>query len=278
MVTKFSGGTWNWIKIGFPNFRHDRPVNTRVITEKPWGGVRWTPPIHARVKAHSWSFACVDAISGWLSPSNIDLMHCITDVMRCTAFFVCQVICDCRFFQVPVSIEGTSVNLMIVGDPAYPLMTWLMKPYPYHVAPTGSNLAERESFNVYLSSGRMLIEGAFGRLKGRWRKLLKRNEMHHGQAKRLVAACCILHNLCEAQEEQFFDAWLPDSEHELAFPQPPLVPFSGRANSASANQMRDAICAHLARNYPLRTSQLRPWKARDKLCLGCTTYYWACWA
>ena len=73
----------------------------------------------------------------------------------------------------------------------------------------------------------------------------------------------LLHNFCEAQGEQFFDAWLPGSETEQTFAQPPMKPLSGEANGDTASQMRDAICAHLARNYPLRSSQLRPWKADD---------------
>ena len=166
---------------------------------------------------------------------------------------------SCFVFQEPVLIEDTPVNLTIVGDPAYPILPWLMKPYPYHTAPAGTNIEERESFNVYLSSGRMVIEGAFGRLKGRWRKLLKRNDMHHSNVKLLVAACCILHNFCETQMEQFYDAWLPDTETERAYPQPLSAPFAGTGTSSgSTSLMRDAICAHLAKHYPLRSSQLRP--------------------
>ena len=50
---------------------------------------------------------------------------------------------------------------MILGDPAYPLLPWLMKGY------VGSLAQEQESFNVYLSSSRMVVERAFGRLKSR---------------------------------------------------------------------------------------------------------------
>ena len=153
-------------------------------------------------------------------------------------------------FQEPVIIEGTSVNLLIVGDPAYPLLPWLMKGYPHH-GTSALNRAERESFNVYMNSGRMLIEGAFGRLKGRWRKLLKRNEIAHGQIKLLIATCCILHNFCESQGEQFYDAWLPDVETTRLFPQPSLIPHRGSTDS-TASQMRDAICSYLVKHHPLR--------------------------
>ena len=59
-------------------------------------------------------------------------------------------------------IDGTTVPLHMLGDPAYPLFTGLLKSY------TGRNFSpECESYNVYLSSVRMAIEIAFGRLKAR---------------------------------------------------------------------------------------------------------------
>lgn len=62
---------------------------------------------------------------------------------------------------------------MIAGDPAYPLLPWLIKAY------TGSLTPEQESFNTYLFSAKICIENAFGRFKGRWRCLLKRCDVNY---------------------------------------------------------------------------------------------------
>ena len=125
--------------------------------------------------------------------------------------------------QEPVLLEGVEVNLCLLGDPAYSLSSWLMKPYPQPLHSTQARrltedqerlAAEQESFNVYLISGRMVIECAFGRLKGRWRKLQKRMDMSLSEVPIVVSACCIIHKYCELQTERFYDAWLPDSVTE----------------------------------------------------------------
>nr|XP_039260278.1 uncharacterized protein LOC120336620 [Styela clava] len=64
-------------------------------------------------------------------------------------------------FRTIKRIQNCDVPLMILGDPAYPLQTWLMKGY------SGSLNPSEESFNVYLSSARNVVEHAFGRLKSR---------------------------------------------------------------------------------------------------------------
>ncbi|KAL1247018.1 hypothetical protein QQF64_027206 [Cirrhinus molitorella] len=55
------------------------------------------------------------------------------------------------------NIEGEDLRLMVVGDPSYPLLDWLIKGYT-----NSPNLTpEQESFNVYLSSLRVGVEMAF---------------------------------------------------------------------------------------------------------------------
>ena len=65
-------------------------------------------------------------------------------------------------------ISGIEAPLLILGDPAYPLLPWLMKPFPN----TGNLTRQQQHFNYQQSRTRMVVENAFGRLKGRWRCLI----------------------------------------------------------------------------------------------------------
>ena len=55
----------------------------------------------------------------------------------------------------------------------------------------------QRSFNYHLSRASILVENAFGRLKARWRRLMKRNDMNIDNIPCVITACCILHNMCE---------------------------------------------------------------------------------
>ena len=58
------------------------------------------------------------------------------------------------------------------------------------------------------------MENAFGQLKGRWRRLLKRNDMLVENVSTVVAAACVLHNVCEIHNEPFNDSWLSADSDE----------------------------------------------------------------
>lgn len=100
---------------------------------------------------------------------------------------------------------GVLVPVAIIRDPAYPLLLWLVKPYPG----VGLN-AKKKKVNTRLSRACVVVECAFGRLKDRWRSLLKRNDVKVDNMTAFVTACCILHNLCEVHQGSFDEQWLDE--------------------------------------------------------------------
>ena len=59
--------------------------------------------------------------------------------------------------------------LVLIGDPVYPMCSWLLNPYGNREAFT----EEKAHFNYRLNSVRMTVENVFGRFKGRWRRFTK---------------------------------------------------------------------------------------------------------
>ena len=92
----------------------------------------------------------------------------------------------------------------LLGDPAYPLLRWLMKGFP----DTGNLTRTEKLFNYRLSKARVVVEHTYGRLKGRWRCLLKRLDIATESVPGLVGACCVLHNMCEMLGDRFDQDWL----------------------------------------------------------------------
>ncbi|CAL1678201.1 unnamed protein product [Lasius platythorax] len=143
------------------------------------------------------------------------------------------------------------VPFMIVGDPAYPLLSWLLKGF------SGSLSAEEESFNVYLNSAPVSVEMAFGRLKARWRILHKIN-CDYSFAPEVIAACCTLHNFVENKKDQFIMQWLEEVEQlEVLIPQP-TANTCAEKDSVQGTILRNHIKQYLSENFPLRKALIRP--------------------
>lgn len=99
------------------------------------------------------------------------------------------------------NINGIQVRPLLLGDGAYPLSSWLVKPYPQ----LGRLTASEARYNRKLSSARTVVERAFGLLKARWRCLLKRLDNKFRNVPTIILACCILHNICQNEGDDIDD-------------------------------------------------------------------------
>ena len=88
-------------------------------------------------------------------------------------------------------VEGIEIPPLILGDGAFPLRTWIMKPHGDAVLPD-----DKRYFNFRHSRARLVTEGAFGRLKSRFRVLFRKCESKKETVKLYGLACVVLHNLC----------------------------------------------------------------------------------
>lgn len=85
---------------------------------------------------------------------------------------------------------ATRIPFFIVGDDAFSLRTWMMKPY------SARNLTRKERiFNYRLSRARRVVENSFGILAQRFQVLLRQMQQTVGNCRLIVKTCVLLHNL-----------------------------------------------------------------------------------
>ena len=99
-----------------------------------------------------------------------------------------------------VQVQQRPLQLFLIGDSAYPLLSWLIKPFPF----SSSLSSEQKLFNHKISRARVVVVIAYGRLKAQWR--------------RLTIFPTSLHNVCEVHKDNFDDEWLHKLITEMAQP------------------------------------------------------------
>lgn len=99
----------------------------------------------------------------------------------------------------PLKGRNQVTPFVIVGDDAFPLRTYLMKPYPFKQ--TDMQVATCV-FNYRLSRARRVVENVFGLIAQRFRVLRRPIELHNTpNIISVVKAICVLHNFLLARKE-----------------------------------------------------------------------------
>lgn len=101
----------------------------------------------------------------------------------------------------PLPGHDTPMPYAIVGDDAFALRSWLMKPHPHR-----GMTKEQRIFNYRLSRARRVVENAFGILSNRFRFLHKPMEVTPERAKKMIMCACVLHNFLSLRKPRQFAA------------------------------------------------------------------------
>ncbi|KAK0146637.1 Protein ALP1-like [Merluccius polli] len=134
--------------------------------------------------------------------------------------------------------EPREINHFLLGDPAYPLMDWLIKGYTH-----SPNITPEQETTV---------EIAFGRLKSHWSVLLKRSDFHFTFTPHIITTCCALHNFCEDEKESVNPTWTEEAARlALDMPQPGVRAFNTSDNT-TGQRIRTTLTDYLSANFPLR--------------------------
>ncbi|CAI5791558.1 Hypothetical predicted protein [Podarcis lilfordi] len=210
--------------------------------------------LHVPIRAPNENAAGYYNRHGWHSvvvQAAVDSRGCFWDInVGCPGRVTdTQVLCTSELYQraqegelfsgASQAIRGVQVPVYLLGGCSYPFLPWLMRPYRDEVLTPAQH-----RFNEYAAAARTVVGVAFGRLRGRWRCLTKRNDTDVSFLPTLIAACCTLHNVCEARGDVFQHCWMEHHADEQR-EEHPFDDGGEEEEDAEAVAIRDALASAL---------------------------------
>ncbi len=135
----------------------------------------------------------------------------------------------------PLPNDDRDTPYFIIGDDAFSLRMWMMKPYWMH----GLSVPER-IFNYQLSRARRIVENAFGILSNRFGRLLTTLRQQPPVVRDVILSCICLHNLMQICYPALQNAALDVENDQLN-----LIPGDWR-NGVQMQDVQDIDCRNRA--------------------------------
>lgn len=149
---------------------------------------------------------------------------------------------DCRLLKKSSLYErGMNGNFgtdILLGDSAYPCLPWLIPPYKDN----GNLTQQQKVFNYNHSATRIVIENAFGLLKGRFRRLTYFNNNSIEFIVQCVIAACVLHNICIT----YTDLWNSENDDNSAPQTVPATNLIEDMDIGAGNARREEIAQEMS--------------------------------
>lgn len=138
----------------------------------------------------------------------------------------------------PLQQHGEPLPFVVVGDEAFPLKRYLLRPYPKN---TSTLPRSHAIYNYRLSRARRVVENAFGILVQRFRVLYGRLQVTPKNADIIVLTCIALHNLL--RNEVVHEQWTEDIPETNAFePLPNIGTHASNTAIEVRNKFRRFFC------------------------------------
>ncbi|GMG98233.1 hypothetical protein Nepgr_000073 [Nepenthes gracilis] len=176
-----------------------------------------------------------DVVTGWPGKMNDSL------VLQSSNFFkLCEKGKRLNGDKIELP-DGSEVREYIVGDSGFPLLPWLISPYPGKDLP-----ASKGEFNRRHFATRMVAQRALARLKEMWKIIqgvMWRPDRH--RLPRIILVCCLLHNIVIEMEDEVQDEMSLSHHHDLGYRQQ-ICEFVDE----TALVARDQLCRYLSGRLP----------------------------
>ena len=129
--------------------------------------------------------------------------------------------------------DSDPIPVFLLGDPAYPLLPYLMKEYV-----NGGASHQEQYFGHNLCSAHNVIECSFGRLKAQFNALKRAMDINTRELPYVIYACFVLHKFCEINLETIGEDQVQQAVHYDTMFQPPTVSSSSISHSNEAEGKR----------------------------------------